>query len=635
MQEQPRWQRFVIEHGWRASAYELAAVLGQERATIEGLRRTGACRKLGVPKRFPELFALWHGRAPEDADWPKPRKWQGRGQYEWHGPELALLASLVGQMGPQEISAVLTSRLKDLTGDVTARRTKAAVLVRMNQIGLVTADVVGGITTTEAGKEIGSVHIVHQAIESKQLAAHRSGRLWVIPHDAWAKFKEGRTFPPAGYVPLASLKGPLGLKSDKLAEFARMGYVPTAVQCNPLGTGKNTQFGTWYVSPQTARKLKADRLAGRPMPWHGKPSPDNLKATFRKWQERKHPDHCATCAAIWGEGGAPKTFEEYATRYPLIEHGAKRHLTLPWSPGITLQEVATQSGRHLAYVAKAVINGMLAATLEGGVIYVTRTEATRWVARHCPLGDGMKSWLSLDAACKQYGFTMPELRALIASGQFSSRSDGNGGATYVLRMDCRRYRDTNGLTEEEAARRLKVSLPRLRTLLEGVNWRGATNIPLDTLRAVEKRLESRPGWDIEEAATELGTTVEWVEARLADGTARVSKGQWDDRRYLSAPQLERLRKAQAAPPTAPLPAPAESDLSLSQAALEAGVSVGTLTKWAAAGQVERVTSSRGWRYPRPSVRARAMTYWETVRFKRAVPPAWLGGSRAVNSAAAC
>lgn len=42
-----------------------------------------------------------------------------------------------------------------------------------------------------------------------------------------------------------------------------MGYVPGAVRCNPFGVkGPSTQFGTWYVDPQTVEGLLADRRAG-------------------------------------------------------------------------------------------------------------------------------------------------------------------------------------------------------------------------------------------------------------------------------------------------------------------------------------------------------------------------------------
>src|SRR5712664_1927850 len=109
------WQRFVLAHGWHARGHVLAAVLGQPVADVEHVRRTRACTRLKTGKRFAELFSLWHGRAPNDVDWPTP--WKGAaGVYEWQAPELALLASLVGRMGGAEISRILTTRLRLRTG---------------------------------------------------------------------------------------------------------------------------------------------------------------------------------------------------------------------------------------------------------------------------------------------------------------------------------------------------------------------------------------------------------------------------------------------------------------------------------------------------------------------------------------
>lgn len=627
------WQAFVLQHGWRAAAHDLAHLLGQDENSILTFRKTGACKRLPKALGYADLFALWHGRAPADHEWPVPLKYDKRGEYEWQPPELALLASLVGQVGIAEISQVLTERLRKVTGDPHATRSKTAVQVRINKIGLMTTDVVGGITTTEAAREIGSLATVQQAIENNQLKARRVGRLWVIPHANWAKWKEGRTFPPAGYVPLASLREPLAIKSDKLPEFARMGYVPTAVRCNPYGKGPNTKFGTWFVSPETAKKLIADRRAGRPMPWHGKPLADNMKITFKLWEQRKHPAECAVCAGIWGKKGAPKTFEDYAARYPALAHGAKRHLTRPWTPGMTLDEVAKHAKRTRAQVLQAINNGVLTSTLVKGRRYVSRTDATRWVARKCPTGEGAKSWIALATAAKLYMFTVRELRQLIAKGKLKSKTGTEGamrGIVYVLRQQCAELREKTGFTEQEAARRLGVTVPRLRVLLEGVDWRKAKRIPLVTVHAVKKRLDSREGHDLDEAARELGTTLEWVEARIADGTVRIARAKWDRRRrYLSAPMMARLREALAEPAQRKkLPKDA---IGLGDAALDAGVSTTTVMRWAEEGEVSRTMTHRGWRYQQRSVRARARRHWESVRVHRATPPAWLVLEREVGT----
>ena len=94
---------------------------------------------------------------------------------------MALLATLVGRLGNTEIATVLTNRLRKLTGDRRAKRNRVAIQVRTNKIGMQSSDVVGGITTTQAGREIGSLAVVHQMIYKKQLRPFRVGRLYVIP----------------------------------------------------------------------------------------------------------------------------------------------------------------------------------------------------------------------------------------------------------------------------------------------------------------------------------------------------------------------------------------------------------------------------------------------------------------------
>lgn len=626
MPETTSWQQFVLTNGWRAQAYELAAVIGQSVEEVERVRRTGACARLQKGKGFSELFSLWHGRQPNDKDWPLPRKMGSKGAYEWQGPEIAFLASLVGSLGVSDIAQTLTNRLRERTGDPGADRTAIAVQVRINKIGMQSKDVLGGITTTEAGREISSLAIVHQAIHKKQLRVVRVGRLWVIPHAVWKEWKAKRVFPPKGFVLLSSIRDALSIRSDKLSEFARMGYVPTAVRCNPYGTkGPSTQFGTWYIDKKVADKLLADRGAGRPMPWHGKPIADNLRATFKLWQKRKHPTSCKTCAEIWGKKGAPKSYEDYETQYPPLAHGAKRHLTREWNPGLTIPELAEYAGRSASYIRRAISNGMLETSLEGRRQYVSRTNATRWKARKCPTGDNEKSWISLDTANKQYLFTLRELRGYIASGKLKSKTGTDGAArdvVYVSRHQCGQLREKIGFTEEQAARRVGVTVARLRHLLEGVAWRKADGIPLATVQAAIKRLESREGYTIEEAAAKVGMTVQWVLARKQDGTIKVSQAKWDRRRvYITEPMLQRLQEAKQNPVERER---FDADwLRLSDAAHEAGVSTTTLIHWAESGELDRRNSRVGWRYHRDAVRSQARRYWKSVRFHRANPPDWL------------
>src|SRR3546814_2379948 len=84
----------------------------------------------------------------------------------------------------------------------------------------------------------------------------------------------------------------------------------------------------------------------RSMPWHAKPLLDNLRVTYRLWTKRKHPPSCKTCAKIWGKKSPPKTFEAYVLRYSSLAKGQKRHLTMPWSPGMSVAEVAAHTGRR-------------------------------------------------------------------------------------------------------------------------------------------------------------------------------------------------------------------------------------------------------------------------------------------------
>ncbi|MDK9702508.1 MAG: hypothetical protein OEL20_05165 [Sulfuritalea sp.] len=623
------WEEFVVANGEKAHAYELAAVIGRPVDDIQRLRSNGVCARLTKPKTFDELFTLWHGRAPTDDDWPAPRKMGANGAYEWQPPEVAMLASLVGQVSQDEIAEVLTARLQEKTGDSQAERTPNSVQTRTNLIGLQTTDVIGGLTTAQAAREIGSFAIVNQTIAKGDLPTRRVGRLHVIPYEAWQKWKATRVFPPAGHIQLSTIRDALGIRSDKLSEYARMGLIPTAIRCNPYGTkGPSTQFGTWWISKETSAKLLADRRAGCPMPWHGRYT-DNLRTTFKLWEMRKHPKSCSTCAEIWGEQGAPKNFEEYSARYLAIAHGAKRHLTRPWSPGLTLREVAIQAERSIGVVRTAIENGVLAATTEKGRRYVSRTDATRWCARHCPTGEGPKSWIALKTACDLYFFTIRELRALVDAGDLKTKTGTNGaarGVVYVSRHQCGQLREKIGFTEEQAARRLGITVARFKYFLEGVHWRKADKIPLVTLQAVRKRMDSRHGYTIEEAASALNKTEQWVREQIKEGAARISRAKWDRRRiYLTEPMFQRLREKAEAKAANHEQLSAEW-LTLSEAAMEAGVSLATMNAWGLKGDPPPRESKGVRHYHRAAVRARARKYWQSIRFHRATPPEWLVAS---------
>lgn len=619
------WRSFVLKYGWRSPAHELAQALGVTEGQVQAVRASGGMVKRTPRLRFAELFALWRGFAPAEADWPTPRR-EGGGSFEWQAPEEALLATLVGQVGPDAIAHTLTQRLRDLTGDPTAQRTREAVLVRMNSIGLQTSDILGGMTVAECARQMGSRPAVETAIRDGELRTRKVGRHLVIGREQWTTWLAERSARPQGKVRLSSIRQALGIRSDaKLAEFAKLGYIETAELFKVSASRKR---GDWYLSADVARKLVEDRVEGRPMPWHGRPIPDNLKATYRVYVARRHPEWCPTCAAIWSNRPAPSTFEEFCERYPSLMLGAKRHLTMVWTPGLTITEVAQRAQCAEAEVVQAIRNGALKAVENGGQLHVSRTCATRWVARGRPLGDGRGSWIQTDLAQREYEISADEMRDLIDRGALRSKRGQHGamrGIEYVLRQQCAEYREENGFTLAAAARRARVTEAQFLILLDGVGWRqaeGLDRIRLSTVQAVIKRIESREGIDIESAAIELGVARDAVESRVKDGSVRVTTAPWNPaRRYFTWPMFERLKACIEQ-------SPAERQLGpdwlfLSEAAREAGVSSTLIIRWAEEGGLVRRESSKGWRYLRDSLRDRARLHWASQRLSRAVAPDWL------------
>lgn len=628
------WQRFIAEHGAGMPAQYLAAIVDQPIDAVRKVRRTargGHTRILAVPK-FVDLFTRWRGRAPTTEDWPAPLR-SGGGGYQWLPPEEALLASLVGHMGKAQITRILTARLRKLTGDAKAVRNENAVQIGINRLGMQASDIVGGITITQAGAEIGSVEIVRNAIRAKGgLRTRRINRLIVIPHDEWARWKATRAIPPPGYVHLSSIREALGISSDsKLPEFAQAGYIPTAIRCNPAKPGVHSgKFGTWYIDPKVARKLVADRHAGRPMPWHGKPLLDNLKHSWARWQARRHPDTCATCCTIWGSAGAPRDFSEYCTRYPGLAHGAKRHLTLKWKGGLTPNEVAQQARQRRQQVLTAIRNGALRAQRDGRNFRITQTDATRWIARRCPTGTGKASWISIETGMRWYDFTRKEIEDFIVDRRVRAQYDD--GRFLILRQQLAELRQDLGYTEAQAAAKAGVSVSALHDLLDGVHWRKRGFIPLVTVQAVIKRVHSQHGHTIPETAAVVRKSEAWVQDRIKDGTVRVTRARWDRRRiYITEPMLAKLKHAADHAPRR------RADLSpawinLAAAARLAGVCTGTVNHWRVAGEVRtrQMENGTGARFARTSVMARARRYWKTCRFHRAVPPEWLRAELAVK-----
>ncbi|MBN8904563.1 MAG: hypothetical protein J0H57_26400, partial [Rhodospirillales bacterium] len=241
------------------------------------------------------------------------------------------------------------------------------------------------------------------------------------------------------------------------------------------------------------------------------------------------------------------------------------------------------------------------------------------------VGDSDRSWISVATASKRYLFTAREIKGFIARGKLKWKTGTVGamrGIVYVPWHQCAALRETIGFTEGEAARRASVPVPEFRAALAGVDWRGTGAIPLVTVQAVIKRLRSRPGVTIEEAAQLLGKDIAWVEGRIEDGTVRLLQRRWNaNQRYLSEPMMRRLRDATGKPIS--IASLDEDHLRLGEAALEAGVTAATIINWANAGELERVQTRTGWHYPRSAVRARARLYWQRIRFQRARPPEWL------------
>lgn len=634
------WQRFIVEFGRGIPGHYLAAIVEQPVAAVRKARAGiaiggahGTTRRAVAPA-FVDLFTRWRGRAPQANDWPSPLRC-GHGGYQWLPPEDELLASLVGRLSKPEIAQILTARLRTTTGNATAARNIEAVQIRINKLGMQATDVVGGITVQQAGDEIGSLEIIRNAVRTGALATHRVGRLIVIPHEAWQRWKATRDIAPPGYIHLASLREPLGISSDsKLPEFAAAGYIPTAIRCNPARPGvHNGRFGTWYIDPKVGRQLVADRRSGRPMPWHGKPLLGNLKHSHARWVARQHPATCATCQTIWGAAGAPQTFADYCARYPALAHGAKRHLTMPWKPGLKPAEVAQQAQRPYQQVIDAIQSGALRASKDGRSYRITQTDATRWIARRCASGHGKGSWISIPTAGRWYDFSRQEVEQFIADGRVNARC--HNGRRLVMRQQLAELRQDIGYTESQAAAKVGVTVPALRVLLDGVHWRQPGLIPLATVQAVIKRAHSQQGCTIAEAAAVLSKPETWVQDRIKDGTIRVTRARWDRRRiYITAPMFERL-KAAAQHDVAPKPELPSTWINLAAAARLAGVSATTVNAWRLAGDVRTkpATKGIGSRFARVSIMARARRYWKTCRYHRAPPPEWLRAEQAADGSA--
>lgn len=629
------WKAFAREYGAGTRSTTLAAVVGRPATEIDALRAAGGLRAgTGKPRTldFVSLFMRYHGRAPNDEEWPAPER-SRQGSYEWLQPEIALLTALVGLLGPNEIAIALTARLRGLTGDPSAGRTREAVLTRMHLCGLQSSDVLGGITVAVAARLLGTRSAIDHAVRNGRLNARRVGRSLVIDYAEWERwcstYKEG---PPEGYVRLAQYRGPLGFNGDKLSEMARLGYVPTAIRCS-VQTGPSTQSGVWFIDPEVAKKLLDDRRQGLAMPWFGKPLLDNLKKTWKLLGERQHPiEGCADCRAIWGEQGAPESFDDYVERYPGLTKGQKRHLTRPWTPGLTIATVAAQVGRSDGLVRRAIASGMLRTSEFEGIVYVSQTDATRWRARGCPTGDGLNSWISFESANTTYGLSEKDLEKLIAAGEFEHRVGTDGamrGIRYVPRQRCSDYRNLHGFSRAEAARRIGVPLDEIDSVLEGLEWRVADGVPLTVVHNAIKRIQSEAGHTLSECAEILGVGEDWISARIEDGEARLQRSKWRKGRvYLTEPTVEHLRKLLASGIAPAKRTWGNSWCLVGEGAILAGVSITTLGDWAKQCLVIREHSPAGFRYDRESIKSQARVFWQTSPWRRDTRvPQWLKDER--------
>lgn len=626
-------QGFIIEHGHQVRAYELAAVTGTPVDEIEKLRGRGVCRKPAAgaksTRNFSALFTLFHGRAPRDDEWPAPRL-TGHGNYGWQGRDLEFLATLVGQLSLTEIAAVMTGRLQAQTGDPTAQRSKASVQCALTRLGLQVSDVLGGILLRDAAREIGSYAIVYQAIERKALKARKVGRLYVIPHKAWAEWKATRTIAPEGWVRLSSLRAPLGCRSDKLSEYARQGLIPGVIQCNAgcTGNGPSTQWGTWFIDPAQAEKLLADRKAGLPMPWHGKYE-GNLRVCFKNWNRRRHPPSCSECEAIWGRAGAPENFEAFRVQYPNLTLPSKRHLTKKWQPGLTLYELERLSGCSVSRVSYAVKNGTLRSHGTKGNVCVREADAKAWIRRGCPSGAGRSNWIALSTAVARYGFFEPDLRRHIRSGALKSRVGSAGsqrGQLLVLDASCSDYRRRNGYTPEEAADRLEIHPSHLASALGSLGWTRGTNVTHAMIAVASKRLKYVSSlFTIDQAALILNRSPAWVQQQIDEGVVQLTRPAGNRAvagfTAASVTKLEERARRRGRPP---VQRKVGTDwLLLTTAAQLAGVCTTTLMRIAKPPHVRTVASERGKLYEREGVMAAARRFWKAARMGRERRPTWL------------
>lgn len=618
------WRTFVAANAHRGTVSMLAAVVRQPVSRVDHVVtriRAGA----GSKKRaatFPELFAEFHGREPEEQEWPAPRKFAWG--YEWLAPELELLATLVGQLSGRDIASVLTQRLREVTGDSQAARGIVAVQGAAQRLGLQLGEALGGIACSAAALEIGSYNVVYHAIEARLLQAHKVGRIIVIDRASWKRFLASRDVIPDGYVRLSSIRTALGISSDaKLPEFASLGYIPTAVQIAPNGALGAGGGRIWYISQEVADRLVADRRRGSPMPWHGKPLAINLKCSYRRWRERRHPASCKTCREIWGGGGAPGSQQAFDQVYPGLTRKQKRHLTQQWCPGLTVDEAADLTGQSAVTLRAAVKSGELKYKRASNVLYFTEAAVLRW-AKNQSARSGKDRFVRQDWIAARYGFTAREINALCVEGTLRRRGKA------ISEADCITYRLSHGIGVRSAAKHLGVSVPRLKRMIEDLCGTCDDIVGWNRFRHIQSLVSRVQSISIEAAAQQLGKDVEWVKAHIDAGTVVPTTSKWArSERMLSKASVRKLRglrRRKLPVPPAAVPANADEWMTTPQAAKFAGVSTTLILRWRQEGGIPERLERTTVLLERKALRRRAARYWRherTRNYSRRPPPAWL------------
>lgn len=608
-----KWQDFVLEHAQGLRHDATAHIVGVTEQEVRQIRyQAGAsnCRRL---ERFAEVFKLWHGRDPQDSDWPVPRREGSSRCYQWHPPELALLVSQIGLLGPNEIATLLTHRLRKVTGDPRAARSRSAVMVRIQQLGLQVSDLQGAITVAEAAHQLRGRTPIDKAIKRGELVARRVGKYLALDLRSWKAWLEKRDIAPPGSVRLSTLKGPLGIKSDKLSEWARAGLIPDTVRVNLCGDGPTTQFGTWFILETTAKRLIADRAAGRPMPWAGKPYASNLATTWALYSKRRHHESCPDCSRIWSGLPAPRNLEEFSERYPPLTLSAKRHLTSNLSRGFTVMAAASYASCKTADVSAALRKGLLKRTRGR----ITLAELQAWMGKGRPTGRTPLQWIAEETAMQRYGVTRQELRQI---QEITSR-ESNGVREYS-RVQCAEHFGPD-YTRIRAARVLGVTPHKLDALCNGLEWQRHDIVTQSMMIQLRRRMEHSQGDTPTSAAKRLSVPLASVQAAIDEGVIEPLRSSHDAALLIITPPMLRVLRAHLRKPSLPKPPPG---LTLMEASRHAGVSTATLLKWCNDGEVRYRGAQPGRVYDPASVEARAREYWANARSGRQYDkrrPSWI------------